>query len=1408
MESRIAPIILATVLPFGINKEGTMFRFSLCIDPKSNYEPGDHPDVRAGRRPRRDDEEVLPDFHQLRDFMFVYGDTIHGKIKDNLYVRIGSTRLKGVPVFKVFDQVATHWKSVLPADTFKPGDKELPIGKMSINPLNNHGLEAFFNELPQPLHFREAAISGYEKVIAQNGIDAKAFLSEVKQRLDVAAMGLTDLNKKLKGIYEYAAAQDPINNILPSARHTHICESTESILSTFSFIQSNTLLQRVFGTTIDFELPVKEVLEALGNNRSFQVSIDEKTFDAFHKSSTWNYLKAPMRLIEIESRRIIILEQTQKFSTPTFTPTNYDLAGKLKSLEPMLDKVAEMEYQLDAVGVDEGDSGRYIKEALLIDGAPLTRGINIYQDNLAALLNQEKEFLHAKVPADVITLNDVIKGYRFGIIKDDPNMVIRSLGRRRVHMENLNLPEEFLIQDFSVSADTAMHATIVETDDRNVPTGQVNNRMIFESGILTWSGENIGMPSVFSNPEDETNNEPRDNEGSISDAARIVGEQFSKVFSEEYFPIGVRYTSPHLGGTSKLNLDNNKPLTIQYSFERNQKLLLGNTYEIVSTPEYKNGYAIPFEATANSAGLLDIKDPFHFQRVPSFLFKRNEPVKPIAFYAGNRLFDTSDELKPTAYKDREGESLHHLVIRNFVADLNVQVITNQETVRYILPPSISFEHAFWHNKIFEMDPKDSYSWYKKYQFPASPDKGDEDYQIENSIRMRDWYGKHCTINYLPDPLVRGFRFEFYRDKDYKTKANEYEPFEKNEYYFKGAYPKIRSWRMVIQTVENGRPLLSVDDEEIIIRVDKGVVLYVIARTILDKSYEQQLEAFGNYNEFTRMGNNELLTPVLKFSIVHATQRPSIIPRIRQTMVVHKEMEDTTVFITNAVHIEQLGLFKDSKGVPKYLPCVQPTGNLEFYAKWEEYKDDPAHLISEKDKWDPTMPVNKIDLNQFEAGGPDRSPAVFQAAVNFSEEQMQSMQQALFQVDETRNEMWNYATHVRIDYDNRETKFQEKWFWVQNKSRFGAYYPQEAEPNESPLLEKQNIRTFPQGALNRISRKPFLVRILNNRKPTIPLLHQRNMNLLVVQEDLAVGPQLTRTQSMNRLRLYFQRGRLTSGKGERIGFVLNEAGSPYNEYFKKQGWISTVGRDIVSDSVKPFDALYKDGSVLLQRSHFVINDPPGLKDQDGINNDDLESFQPKYVASLGLMTYLPKFDKKLDLWYLDVELDINEKEGKELHNPFLQFTLVHYQENSFNYNEPTGVQDVTKDCRISEIYKPGFIYIMGSRTISVTKENRSVNVKLLADPTSLKEGMTKFYAFIQQSVDGIKWEEASDPGTRAMAVIPANSATGIAITYNNSQAYKRLLLLETEEWQAPSNNSLEELLEQKNNRVVLISLFDL
>lgn len=1430
--TEVLPRITTTVLPFGLSEDGGSFRFSVCIDLVSSYA-----------------DDTKPIYENLLIFLLRYGIQEEGKesihqnlvkgLEFSLISESSEETLTGRACFQeAFGNVRKYWTHLLySGQTERIGNistkiPERKVGAYQQNDIAKTPIELFLKkDTPNPHAIVEKLISSFGKA---DSLESQQLYEEISEGFNQLTGHLEDLNDKLSGIDRFSFARNQSQSFKLFERidlesgNKHIEEyySTDRILTTFSFLDGNFLLQRLFGTVIDFEIDAKAVRDLLPVSGKFSLRIND-TKGLFNQILTdeatnlslvsWEHLVVPMEYISISGKGEVILVQrdTEWSKRQSIYAENYDKGSKLKSLTALRERLGEFEENLKKAP-NESSRQAIVRELIKIDSLALTRGMNLYFDDL------DQRFGNMHNPTQPITTalieKEITRGHRYAILNSKGNGFI-SLGSRKVELKDeknlsIPLPKAFQSQQFAAHADTAMHSLQEEIKDGQ-PTGILQPILLVDNAILTWSGENIGFPSLFSNPEDETNLPTTENEGSVSDATDIVTKTFLKFYNEVYFPRSVTYKGTiknrhRMRGEEAIQIDEEvpKPVTIKYMLDINAKLLLGRKYQSCYVPEYKNGWGVEWNGKKNDKGRPIEIGAFDFleagQNFIPFEFKRNEPVKPVALYLKEPLrrlwppYPRGPHQQNIAADGREGESLHHMVIRNYSKNPSDITRTKQESFRYIVPPSISFEHAFWHDQIFSMPREDSYKWYRKYHFPVA---GSE----VNSIEMQEFYLDDLRLNYLPDPLTKGFRMEFFSNKTRTHKAEEYREAEQLEFYFSGTYPKINAWRLILKEEEAGKPWVSYKNEQITIRIRKGEEIFATIRTILHERYENELETFGNYNEYTRFGANDLLTPPLHLSFVHAVQRPLLTPTLQNVLRCHKDMGRTGVTLQITAWTEQLGTYLTEGGIRRFEDDSLPTGRLDLFAKWEEYIDDPSHLLSEEDNWTPDKPVNMINTQRFYPKEEGETAPAFESTVEWSEEQLHYMEASMNKIANDSHEAKNFATDLTFTYDVRSTKYLEKWCWLKNKSKFTSYYPagwgQEDEQKEGAAEKKKDI-------FNRISSTPLLVTFLNNCKPLPPKIAARGINLVAVTEDITNGTQFKRTTRMNRLRFYFERGRFSSGKGERIGFVINDPTSPYNDYFIENGMVGAVGKDILSDVDKPFDGMYRSEKVFLQISHFVLTDPYDLKDTKGNKTDDLESFLPQYIPQLGLITFAPKIDKTLNLWYFDVELDINNRGGKELHSPFLQFSLVNYQAHSIDYNSLPSSANPFLDCRFSEVVSSGFVYIMGSRTLLVDKKEGEFQLQIRLDSTSLKGGPmskeNKFFAVLQQRNENeIRW--LIEEGQILHLVLP-NAVGKTSISYKNLRNLEyRFLILETEEWGNPNPTSLTSLLNDKDVRIVGVQI---
>jgi hypothetical protein len=1367
-------IFTVSILPNGITKAGD-FRLSarITLNPDNNIKS-------------INEEELRVLVHKpLRNWIETF-------TKNALLTITAAATTKPVPLTE----------SMLDA-TFFSGDMKAHrvtiYDRLFASSRNNRGYDdrPIFNYLPKAADLLDPEVSRKDlrsllalrvklETTNQPGV-ASTTVETIEEEVAALATPLDVLNKKFESIdgfaiqtnsrqYQQYAASGQVASPTPA---TPVDDATW-IFEAFSHIGGNSVLQRIFGITIDFTIPAATL-------NGFDTPFDAKlTFGAIDldaklivtPSSRMKVVRAEIN--KVNKKNLVLVSHCKEeslgliFAPHELSIASYDKVGMLKSLQPFIQQMAELGRR---VNHSELDRVRLVKERLKYVSTALTRGLNVYHadwiknsiDCAQQILAKDDAILQAVTDDAVLREENLVKGHRFALVADRS---ATALGIRDCELhffnektKNYDFQTAFEDDEFSITTDAGMLA--VGGDAGNV-SAQVDN------SLLTWSGENIGMPSMFGVNEDHGVETPSDDEGSLAASTFTVLQRLQNVFTESYYPF-------------KLVLDemkDAKPLIKleYYPVEKsNPKLLFGKPYAFIVKNSYVNGWAVPWTSTNEHE--LSLSDMVNLRKESSAfeIFKRNEPVRPVLMVAHEKLIEKD---RITVPKDKAGESVTDLAIRSKQNDSS----TSNTSSRHILPPQIAFEHAMWHNKIFPMDRHQSYSWYKKYHDPKSAD----------DIRMPEFASQSKLVpNYLSDPLSSGFRLEFFLDESLTIRATEYD--NQLEFYFSGDYPLKESFLLTLQDDDedfNGTKI-QLDGNKIVVKVRKGLTLYGVARTILDKKYEAELETYGNYNDYTRYGNNDILTPPQKFTLTHAVRVPLVTPRILNYTFNRRPENTTNVSFAFNIHFEQLHLHPDLAGVVRYITNTLPAGDLELLAKWEEYIDDPTQvLLGNMDGPDhPVIPLKDVKLKH-------------ETKVDLAR-QLGGLAFSLEKVGEEPNISKNFAGRVTVQYDTKSTPFLEKWYYVRNTSVFARYFPEVSGKDNFSLTSTEGM----------------MVKVLNNKKPAPPAVNK--IVPLIVKDEWGEDRNRYRVTRGNRLRIYLERGRLTSGKGERLAVMLNEPTAIYNEGLLNSDLLSMVGRDITSLNNNPHDGLYENERVLLQQSNFNTYDPYVI-DEGG---QDLEKFKPRYVQELGCMTYEPLFDRELNLWYCDIEMDINDKHGKELHCPMIQLMLAHYQENSENHNAFPGSMnpgtDLNRDCRLSEIIKSRFVYLLPSRILNV-RHNASgaVTLSVQADEQSLKKGegdvtRTAFYAAVQQSEDELRWETMDSKGKTVAKYhrVDLLMSEPLTLTYlsgSYGMSYRLLVteaeLFDSKEgtlWVEQANPFTDSNIEDHlGKRIVLIDLYNL
>jgi len=261
-------------------------------------------------------------------------------------------------------------------------------------------------------------------------------------------------------------------------------------------------------------------------------------------------------------------------------------------------------------------------------------------------------------------------------------------------------------------------------------------------------------------------------------------------------------------------------------------------------------------------------------------------------------------------------------------------------------------------------------------------------------------------------------------------------------------------------------------------------------------------------------------------------------------------------------------------------------------------------------------------------------------------------------------------------DAKCTKFEERRYTLRNTSLFKGLFTGKEDDNDDEYL-----RESPE----------YRVLLLNNSQPAKPGISHAVTTVRDVRER--DKHTTTTRQKGNIVTIYLERDRLSSGKNERVGVIVYNDNSRYHSAFVEGGFISKAGRDIVSDQSKP------------TASPFIRYDPNDTTKQD-IVISDAKTFDGRFHEDLGIVSYLPQFDSDRNLWKFEVELDIKTADGFQLHNPFVVFSLVHFQPFSLNYNanwstKKSTIKDVNQDLRLSAPEPFVWCYLLPERRLSVS-----------------------------------------------------------------------------------------------------------
>ncbi len=765
---------------------------------------------------------------------------------------------------------------------------------------------------------------------------------------------------------------------------------------------------------------------------------------------------------------------------------------------------------------------------------------------------------------------------------------------------------------------------------------------------------------------------------------------------------------------------------------------IDNEYTFIVSQQYLNGWGLPLRKEETQLSIEDMvaneaASKYYPAPIP---FIPNENTKPVL------LIHTKPVSDDVNLPITEKESLEHIVVRG----------NNDRSARHILPPRIAMETAFWYNLLSAPNMTDdiAYNWKCRYNCSFTTYGDYEKFTSKNvdgisqkcnegcshycgGTAMKDHYvTKYIHPNHLSDPSVKGFGVELFWDKDYLKQVIPSSKFGLTFGGTAGIAP--RSCRLILRGDSDIAFEVNSENDAIEISLKKGMIAYVQLTNALYENFREHLSHgwWKNYGIDLHAQELEVNKNLpKKITFTHAAKQPLVDPAINilaSTPADHKMIEhinewlktgnyeiykpglnivaerkdksselivpinSTYTKVSLTAHFERL----DAIGKIEFLPDIKPTGSLELWMRKEEYIDDERQLVQDPEITDssinhlPFKPV--LDFN-------NRNNLFMQDyKIDFSNAIMDQLKtlKNVDSIDEIKDPYRAIISKINLEYDFKTTKFEEREYYLKNISSFIGYFTNQKPVDSTDDAINSTIEEYTLPQIENVMNEDglrFKIMVLNNSQPRKPEIAYAVTT--IEEEKCYNGNSVTSIQKGNIITVYLRRGRLTSGKDERVGVIV-DAASLYNKVFKENNFISKAGRDIVSDR-------FSNRSQYLQYEDIIMDE----QCQNGI-------YKAGYDNELGVFHFLPQFDYEKQLWKFEVKLDIKTTDNMQLHNPFINLSLVHYQPFSINYNNKTSeslLQDIQYDCRISDIENSTWCYLLPERKVSLsfskTIDNRSL-----------------------------------------------------------------------------------------------------
>ncbi len=937
---------------------------------------------------------------------------------------------------------------------------------------------------------------------------------------------------------------------------------------------------------------------------------------------------------------------------------------------------------------------------------------------------------------------------------------------------------------------------------------------VVSNTVFQYSGELLLLKSAFSTASSKRTllQAFADSQETSADLSLKKSEhRVSKLVSFFYFPFN------EVLERKRFNVRYNIPAEYK---KHGPKLRLGNTYGFIVSREYLNGYGLPLQTTnpdpqgCQSLTLVDLVQLQEGRKVLKFDLLENK--KPLL------LFHTRPVNEAAESSLTDKESLTELVLRSD----NGSDCFVRDVARHILPERISLEHAFWHDLLSpsKVSPRKSFEWRNKYNCPyhnrAEFNSRPKDEQCPQHCSvycggtgMAQYYPQSfITPNYIPDPEIKGVQVQLFWDRECTLFATG-----SADAYFERPSPLlVTSCRLKVDACDNKTPVkrwLFGGKDRLVVRLKKGLQLYALLSNLPNdprvKSTSQGFwwdsfqSSFRNKKfDFQNIATafNSECRPQLVLSLTHAVKEPLITPTIHalesqpdnpqkvahlknwlagkyagfklgENIIAGRELPTPDTFteaesarVVLQAHFERLDIrsLDFIKNNTDFLNGL-PTGGLELWMRKEEFNDDPTQLTASEpgeSRKSPDQPVLSFcdPRNLFRK----------EHLIEFTDDTMAQFKDPVKvrQLPDQSDPFQAFVSTLDLRIKVNSRKFEIREYYLKDISKFHGYFPKD------PKVDATNSESAEEFALPKLAdvqkkeKLRFKVMLLNNQRLQTPRVICALTTIRETREYKAY--KTISTQRGNSVTFYFHCDGFNPGRDDRVGMILKEC--CYYDTFVKAGMVSQAGRDLVTDQFSAPDQL-------LSQQHIIVREP--------------NEYQAAFDDDLGIFHFLPTFDPERRCWKFEVELNLTTSDRTQMHNPFVNFALVHFQPFSINHNlkgKDSTLKDIYNDLRLSEVttsvwgqltpdrslsivfHKPQFLFgSPGMVKLTVSFDHSSLS--LMKQPDQSWKLRSDFVVSVEGSNDRIIWKPVPS-ATMSAPQVPRYSHFMLAPAYRNSGSNDR------------------------------------